>query len=441
MNPFDKQIPDDIELQRIRTIVQEEVADIPTGGGGGSASRSKVFYEITITADLVFSFYAEHSGTVTKADGLTVLKRNNDLVTVPFAVTKNDILTGTAPDAGAYSMDLELADTAKPVNGFLGVEGSYNKGTSGYARCYQSIVFEMYGVSWGRNGLVNINNKILSTTENILNFYGQFDLMRIVSNDQYTAFVGPMKLTYVRNSDLFIDTITIGHSYNTIVNLKNNILLLNGYNIIVLIDLNTKSILFNVASSISMFSGDFSNQTAFFSSLNSWRSIRNGTLSSAYTLTGAFGVLCYSDFAYITGNNIIIKVNDATDQVVASLTLNGNARRILHIGTKLYCGTSTGWVYEIDIPTFAIARSVNTGIATGHDIVDIGGGYIILSSYDVNLAVRVKLSDFTWRSYAINVQPHRIHIDFPNGLIAFAKFASDATGLTNVYKLSNFLTP
>lgn len=218
-------------------------------------------------------------------------------------------------------------------------------------------------------------------------------------------------------------------------------LLLNNYSTILILDLNTRLILSNVPIIGAMVCGDFVGLTAFYTYSNNWRSIRNGTLSSALALAGAFGVLCYSGFVYITGTNIIIKANDATDQIVASLALNGNARRILQIGEKLYCGTSTGWVYEIDIPTFAITRSVNTGIATGHDIVDIGGGYIILSSTDVNLAVRVKLSDFTWRNYLINVQPHRIHLDFPNGLIAFAYFNRDDNGLTNVYKLANFLTP
>lgn len=441
MNPFDKQIPDDIELQRIRAIVAEEVADIPTGPGGGSASRSKAFYRITVTADLVFGLYANHSGTVTKAEGISNIKRNNGAITVPFVVAVGDIITGQTAAAGTYTLELELNDTTVQVSGFMGVESSWNKGVSGYARCYNSFVFEMYGLTFPKNGIVDINNDICINADTQINAYGNFDHNRILSNNEYTVFASSAKLITIRNLDKQKFELSVGHNYNSLMVFKESNLLFNhAYGTSQIVNIALQSVLYTGTTTTLLNCADLSGQTAFYTYSNNFRSIRNGILSSAYALTGAYGVLC-SGFVYITGTNIIIKVNDATDQVMASLTLNGNARRILQIGEKLYCGTSTGWVYEIDIPTFTITRSVNTGIATGHDIVDIGGGYILLTSYDVNTAVRINLSDFTWRSYAINVQPHRIHLDLPNGLIAFAKFSELTTGFTNVYKLSNFLTP
>lgn len=188
MNPFDKQIPDDIELQRIRAIVAEEVADIPTGSGGGSASRSKVFYEITITTDLVFSFYAEHSGTVTKADGLTALKRNNDLVTVPFAIAKNDILTGTATAAGVYSMDVELADTVRPVSGFMGVEGSWNKSVSGFANCYNGFVTGVKSISLNSYSIIKLGTTELLDFDININTQSNYESNRIEGTPDFTVF-------------------------------------------------------------------------------------------------------------------------------------------------------------------------------------------------------------------------------------------------------------
>lgn len=405
------------------------------------ANTDPVFYEITVDQGLRFGFYTEHTGTFYKADGITNILRNNESVNLPFAVNKNDIVSGNVAAPGLYDMELIPDNGTLPVRGFIGTEGSYNKGVSGYARCYNSIVVEMSGVSYSRNGLIDLNNQILNADTSYMNSFGNFDHHRILSNADYTAFANPGKITIIRNVDMFTRTITVGHSYNTLLAwTDSNMLLVYGYGTSYLIDATNGNVLYSQATATAIYCADLSGQTAFYTYANNWRTIRNGVVTAAKPLAGAYGVLCYNGFAYITATNVIIKVNDQTDAVAGSVALNGTARRILRIADNLYCATSTGWVYEIDIPTFAITRQIQPGNDIGHDIVTLGG-YLFITGQTINILTRVRLADFEVRTFTINVTPHRIHIDEPNQLMAFAKFNAGTDGLTNVYTFATLLEP
>jgi hypothetical protein len=219
---------------------------------------------------------------------------------------------------------------------------------------------------------------------------------RIFSNS-YRDYFTPQQnyVSYVNISDGVLRQSSIGtSSYHTPIYCDDNYLILNYSTLFLLLDASTLSILATI--SVTPNAATINNNKVYISVANTIqvRTTTGGLITTISSLTSVYWVEKYGFDVYAAGTNAFWRIGTG-DTVTGTIVLVGSARRILIEGNYAYVATSSGWLYEIDLLTFSISRSIQFSQDNyQYGILKIDDN-IFLTTLNAEI---IRINDFTTRS-------------------------------------------